>query len=91
MAPMLSLFGEIRPSADGGISQEMFNNMRVYGTILLLVLSLIVFIGVQYVNKFASFFLACVIVSIISIYIGVIVANPDIGPKYALLHRSSLL
>ncbi|RDD47585.1 Solute carrier family 12 member 6 [Trichoplax sp. H2] len=91
MAPMLSLFGEIQPSADGGISQEMFNNMRVYGTILLLILSLIVFIGVQYVNKFASFFLACVIVSIISIYIGVIVANPDIGPRICLIGDKLLM
>uniref|UniRef100_A0A672FYN6 Solute carrier family 12 member 6-like n=1 Tax=Salarias fasciatus TaxID=181472 RepID=A0A672FYN6_SALFA len=50
----------------------MLNNMRVYGTICLLLMSLLVFVGVKYVNKLASIFLACVIVSIVSIYIVVV-------------------
>ncbi|KAM6909133.1 solute carrier family 12 member 6 isoform 1-T1 [Xenentodon cancila] len=52
----------------------MLNNMRIYGTICLLLMSLLVFVGVKYVNKLASIFLACVIVSIISIYIGALVS-----------------
>ncbi|KAG2469696.1 S12A4 protein, partial [Polypterus senegalus] len=50
----------------------MLNNMRVYGTIFLSCMALVVFVGVKYVNKFASLFLACVIVSILSIYAGAI-------------------
>ncbi|XP_054421604.1 solute carrier family 12 member 6 isoform X3 [Pteronotus mesoamericanus] len=53
-------------------SAAMLNNMRVYGTAFLVLLVLVVFIGVRYVNKFASLFLACVIVSILAIYAGAI-------------------
>ncbi|XP_024144487.1 solute carrier family 12 member 6 isoform X1 [Oryzias melastigma] len=62
---------------DGG---AMLNNMRVYGSICLLLMSLLVFVGVKYVNKLASVFLACVIISIISIYVGALVSafkEPD--------------
>uniref|UniRef100_A0A673BTV2 Solute carrier family 12 member 6-like n=1 Tax=Sphaeramia orbicularis TaxID=375764 RepID=A0A673BTV2_9TELE len=52
----------------------MLNNMRVYGSICLLLMSLLVFVGVKYVNKLASIFLACVIISILSIYIGALVS-----------------
>ncbi|XP_008277922.1 solute carrier family 12 member 6 isoform X2 [Stegastes partitus] len=57
-----------------GEGAAMLNNMRVYGTICLLLMSLLVFVGVKYVNKLASIFLACVIVSIVSIYIGALVS-----------------
>lgn len=50
----------------------MLNNMRVYGTCVLTCMALVVFVGVKYVNKFALVFLACVILSILSIYAGVI-------------------
>ncbi|GAB5572624.1 solute carrier family 12 member 6 isoform X2 [Prionailurus iriomotensis] len=53
-------------------SAAMLNNMRVYGTAFLVLMVLVVFIGVRYVNKFASLFLACVIVSILAIYAGAI-------------------
>uniref|UniRef100_A0A665VHF9 Solute carrier family 12 member 6 n=1 Tax=Echeneis naucrates TaxID=173247 RepID=A0A665VHF9_ECHNA len=56
------------------VGAAMLNNMRVYGSICLLLMSLLVFVGVKYVNKLASIFLACVIVSIISIYIGALVS-----------------
>lgn len=52
----------------------MLNNMRVYGSIFLLLMSLLVFVGVKYVNKLASLFLACVIISIFSIYTGALVS-----------------
>nr|XP_006011095.1 PREDICTED: solute carrier family 12 member 4 [Latimeria chalumnae] len=53
-------------------ASAMLNNMRVYGTVFLTFMALVVFVGVKYVNKFASLFLACVIISILSIYGGVI-------------------
>ncbi|KAM4713982.1 solute carrier family 12 member 6 isoform 2-T2 [Anableps anableps] len=57
-----------------GDGAAMLNNMRVYGSICLLLMSLLVFVGVKYVNKLASIFLACVIVSIVSIYAGALVS-----------------
>ncbi|XP_019724919.1 solute carrier family 12 member 7-like isoform X1 [Hippocampus comes] len=48
------------------------NNMRVYGTCCLLLMALIVFVGVKYVNKLALVFLACVMLSIMATYAGVI-------------------
>ncbi len=35
-------------------------------------MAVVVFVGVKYVNKLASLFLACVIISIVSIYAGAI-------------------
>lgn len=57
-----------------GEGGAMLNNMRIYGTICLLLMALLVFVGVKYVNKLASIFLACVIISIISIYVGALVS-----------------
>ncbi|XP_051943100.1 solute carrier family 12 member 7-like isoform X2 [Hippocampus zosterae] len=48
------------------------NDMRVYGTCCLLLMALIVFVGVKYVNKLALVFLACVMLSIMATYAGVI-------------------
>ena len=56
MAPSMSLFGDVR-SGGGAQSSVMLNNMRVYGSILLVLLIAVVFIGVKYVNKCASLFL----------------------------------
>ncbi|XP_053198177.1 solute carrier family 12 member 7 isoform X1 [Scomber japonicus] len=50
----------------------LLNNMRVYGTCCLALMSIVVFVGVKYVNKLALVFLACVILSILAIYAGVI-------------------
>ncbi|KAF3858513.1 hypothetical protein F7725_011714 [Dissostichus mawsoni] len=55
-----------------GESAAMSNNMRVYGTGCLLLMALVVFVGVKYVNKLALVFLACVILSIMATYAGVI-------------------
>ncbi|KAM3860261.1 solute carrier family 12 member 7 isoform 2-T2 [Diretmus argenteus] len=52
--------------------EALLNNMRVYGTCCLVLMSLVVFVGVKYVNKLALVFLACVILSILAIYAGVI-------------------
>lgn len=59
----------------------MLNNMRVYGTGTLVLMALVVFVGVKYVNKLALVFLACVVLSIMAIYAGVIksaLEPPDI-------------
>ncbi len=50
-----------------------FNNFRVYGTVLLAFMGAIVFVGVKFVNKFAGVALACVLFTILSIYIGIAV------------------
>ncbi|GFN94909.1 solute carrier family 12 member 6-like protein [Plakobranchus ocellatus] len=65
MAPQLDLFGDV------------FHSYRIYGTCVMLVLAFVVFIGVTFVSKFAALSLACVIISILCIYIGIFVANPD--------------
>ncbi|XP_017013582.1 solute carrier family 12 member 6 isoform X2 [Drosophila takahashii] len=66
MAPWASIFGDFTKDADA-----MYNNFRVYGTLLLIVMGLIVFVGVKFVNKFATVALACVILSIIAVYVGI--------------------
>ncbi|XP_028987423.1 solute carrier family 12 member 7-like isoform X2 [Betta splendens] len=61
-------------------NEPMFNNMRVYGTCCLFLMALVVFVGVKYVNKLALVFLACVILSLLATYAGVIktlIAPPD--------------
>ena len=71
LAPKAAIFKSEHPEGEGA---AMLNNMRVYGSICLLLMSLLVFVGVKYVNKLASVFLACVIVSIVSIYVGALVS-----------------
>ncbi|XP_029464439.1 solute carrier family 12 member 4 isoform X2 [Rhinatrema bivittatum] len=71
-------------------SSATLNNMRVYGTIFLTFMAIIVFVGVKYVNKFASLFLACVIISILSIYAGAIksIFDPPTFPICMLGNRT---
>lgn len=71
IAPSAAIFVSDNPDGEAG---AMLNNMRVYGSIFLVLMSLLVFVGVKYVNKLASVFLACVIVSILSIYTGALVS-----------------
>ncbi|KAJ4949607.1 hypothetical protein JOQ06_021117 [Pogonophryne albipinna] len=71
LAPKAAIFKAEHTEGEGA---AMLNNMRVYGSICLLLMSLLVFVGVKYVNKLASVFLACVIVSIVSIYVGALVS-----------------
>lgn len=66
MAPWLSIFGDFTKD-----QSAMYNNFRVYGTGLLCVMGLIVYLGVKFVNKFATVALACVIFSIIAVYAGI--------------------
>ncbi|KAM4557060.1 solute carrier family 12 member 7-like [Fundulus diaphanus] len=48
------------------------DNIRVYGTCCLLLMALVVFVGVKYVNKLALVFLSCVVLSIMATYAGAI-------------------
>ncbi|XP_056276198.1 solute carrier family 12 member 7-like isoform X2 [Pseudoliparis swirei] len=52
--------------------EELSNNMRVYGTCCLLLMALVVFVGVKYVNKLSLVFLAWVVLSILATYAGAI-------------------
>uniref|UniRef100_A0A673I1H8 Solute carrier family 12 member 6-like n=1 Tax=Sinocyclocheilus rhinocerous TaxID=307959 RepID=A0A673I1H8_9TELE len=87
IAPSSAIF--VSESPDGEAA-AMLNNMRVYGSIFLVLMSLLVFVGVKYVNKLASVFLACVIVSILSIYTGALVSvfSPPSFPVCMLGNRS---
>ncbi|XP_061166626.1 solute carrier family 12 member 4-like [Saccostrea echinata] len=71
IAPVLSIFGDVT------IEANAFNAYRIYGTVILLILALIVFVGVRFVSKFAALSLACVILSILCIYIGIFAATKD--------------
>jgi len=69
MAPQLAFFGDIH--------HNPWNNFRVYGTVVIVLLTIVVAVGVKFVQLFAPFSLACVIVSILSIFIGSFQANAD--------------
>ncbi|CAL8404327.1 unnamed protein product [Boreogadus saida] len=69
LLPQAAIF---HASGPHGGDSAMLNNMRVYGTLCLSLMAMVVFVGVKYVNKLASLFLACVIISIFSIYAGAI-------------------
>uniref|UniRef100_A0A8C3G775 Solute carrier family 12 member 6 n=1 Tax=Cyclopterus lumpus TaxID=8103 RepID=A0A8C3G775_CYCLU len=91
IAPKAAIFESKHPEGEGA---AMLNNMRVYGSICLLLMSLLVFVGVKYVNKLASVFLACVIVSIVSIYVGALVSAfkpPHFPLELPLLEKTTYL
>lgn len=77
-AAIFPLEGLEGPEAEAAL----LNNMRVYGTILLTSMATVVFVGVKYVNKLALVFLACVILSILAVYAGVIktAVDPPVFP-----------
>ena len=53
VVPQGALFGDVM-----GNPNILFNNIRIYGTILLLLLSIIVFVGVKLVSLSLSLFLS---------------------------------
>ncbi|XP_062845440.1 solute carrier family 12 member 4 [Trichomycterus rosablanca] len=69
LVPQAAIFHAVDVHAG---NSAMLNNMRVYGSICLSLMAVVVFVGVKYVNKLASLFLVCVIVSIVSIYAGAV-------------------
>ncbi|XP_046375241.1 solute carrier family 12 member 4-like isoform X2 [Haliotis rufescens] len=73
MAPQMDIFGNV------------FHSYRLYGTAVMLLLAFVVFIGVKFVSKFAALSLACVIISIVSIYVGIFASNPDSSVEICVL------
>ncbi|ESN90227.1 hypothetical protein HELRODRAFT_90889, partial [Helobdella robusta] len=85
MAPSeAAIFGPIN------IPENAYNAYRVYGTGLLLIMFIMVFIGVKFVSKFSPVALFCVLFSIVCVYIGIFTANPSRGPKICFLGQRLL-
>ncbi|KAH8019303.1 hypothetical protein HPB51_018815 [Rhipicephalus microplus] len=68
LVPEMSLYGDFREDPE-----VMYHNFRTYGTILLVMMTFVVFIGVAFVSKLAPIALFCVLVSITSVYVGAFV------------------
>jgi len=69
IAPEMAFFGDVH--------HDPWNNFRVYGTVVMLLLTLIVAVGVKFVQMFAPISLACVIISFLSIIIGACLATAE--------------
>ncbi|OAF71195.1 K-Cl cotransporter 4, partial [Intoshia linei] len=67
------------------------NDYRIYGSAILIILTVIVFMGVRFVSLFAPVALFCVVVSIISVYIGIITANFIEKPDICVLQNGALI
>uniref|UniRef100_A0A8C5H4M0 Solute carrier family 12 member 4 n=1 Tax=Gouania willdenowi TaxID=441366 RepID=A0A8C5H4M0_GOUWI len=87
LVPQAAIFHATDP---GSSDSAMLNNMRVYGSLCLSLMAVVVFVGVKYVNKLASLFLACVIISIVSIYAGALksISHPPEFPICMLGNRT---
>lgn len=66
MAPEIALFGD--PGKD---PEVLYNNLRIYGSVLLFIMGVVVYIGVKPVSKAAPLVLLCVILGIICIWVGI--------------------
>lgn len=76
LAPSWGLFGDFQRDVS-----IMYNNIRVYGSLLLIIVGLMVWIGVKFVSKLAPIALFCVLFSIFSIYAGIFInynGRPDL-------------
>ena len=78
IAPGMSAFGEISTREEHASALQ--NNFRLYGTVLLALCGLVVFVGVKYVNKTAFLFLFVVFLSLVGIYIGAWTSPRDSQP-----------
>uniref|UniRef100_A0A5S6Q8T5 Solute carrier family 12 member 6 n=1 Tax=Trichuris muris TaxID=70415 RepID=A0A5S6Q8T5_TRIMR len=85
MAPDLPKFG-----TSDVTDPQMFNNFRLYGTAFLILIFIICCFGVKFVQFFAPVSLACVILSIIGVYIGAFVDQHS-GTSHTCLLGESLL
>jgi hypothetical protein len=61
----VSIYGDISEST------AFFWNVRFYGTIWLVILGMLVFVGVKFVSKISPIALAAVLISIIAVFVGV--------------------
>ena len=68
MCPQCTLIGDIE------IPSDAYHNFRIYGSLFLIVIGLVVFIGIKFVSKLAPISLIAVLVSVVCIYLGVIVS-----------------
>lgn len=68
ISPEIALFGDFEADKD-----ILYHNIRVYGTVFLMIIGILVFIGVKFVSKFAPVALICVLISILSIYLGIFI------------------
>lgn len=66
MCPQLTIIGDIEDQTDAS------HNFRIYGTFLLCIIGVCIFIGIKFVSKLAPISLISVILSILCIYIGVV-------------------
>ena len=66
IAPSMAIFGD---------HDDPWNNFRLYGTIGLIFLTLLVAVGVRFVQMFAPISLVCVIVSFLAVIVGAFQAN----------------
>lgn len=76
LCPSWGLFGDFQRDVS-----IMYNNIRFYGTILLVLVGILVWIGVKFVSKLAPIALFCVLMSICSIYAGIFInynGRPDL-------------
>lgn len=76
LAPSWGLFGDFQRDVN-----IMYNNIRVYGSLLLIVVGGLVWVGVKFVSKLAPIALFCVLFSIFSIYAGIFInynGRPDL-------------
>jgi len=80
ISPEMGLFGDFRTDQD-----ILYHNIRLYGTILLILCSLIVWVGVKFVSKVAPIALVCVILSIFSIYFGIFINYEGTSDSYCRL------
>jgi len=71
----MSAFGHLEPG-----NHAMLSNLRLYGTLLLLFLAFIVFVGVKFVNRFANVCLMAVITSIFAIFLGFFLTPTGMQP-----------
>ncbi|KAK7115113.1 hypothetical protein V1264_001047 [Littorina saxatilis] len=67
------------------VFEDKYNNARLFGTLLLILVAACVFIGVKFVSKFALVVLSSVLIAILSVYIGMFVANPEGSMKVCFL------
>ena len=66
---------------DMSVPSSAFNNYRIYGTCLFIVMFVSVVVGVRFVSKVSVLVLFCVVISIVCIYVGIFAADSSNGPE----------
>lgn len=77
MAPTLPQFGD--PETHN--TEDMLNNFRAYGSVLLFIVMIIVAFGVVIVQYAGHISLICVIMSIVCLYVGSFTQSTSTSPK----------